>query len=244
MAQQAQDNDPNFPIVTDRPTYSDGTTIVPVGHPQIEGGVTVATAQGTTATTYGEVIYRQALSDDFELRLVNLTFQTVSGHGAYASGLVDPTVGFKWKFQDGVYTGKSRRPDLAVEALTTVPVGTSVFRNKTYQPSLRLLAQYNTDQNTQLFANLIVGSYGADSTIYTQWAVSEGVNYQLTPAFGLFGEIYTLFPEVQEGPSASYADFGFTYLLNKRTQFDFRVGTGFDEARDGTFIGAGLSYRF
>lgn len=243
-AGHAQDSDPNFPITTDRPTFSDGTTIVPVGHPQIESGVTDTYAQGTHTTTYGEIIYRQALSDDFELRLVNLTYQTIGGSGYSASGLVDPTVGFKWRFQEGVYTGKVRRPELGLELLTTVPIGSTLFRTNVYQPSARLLFQYNTDPDTQIFANLIAGSLGADSNAFFQWGVSGGISYSINPRFAPFIEMYSLLPEVRGGQTGSYADIGFTYLLNKRTQFDIRYGTGFNEHRDGNFVGAGLSYRF
>jgi len=241
---RAQDSDPNYPISTDRPTFSDATTIVPVGHPQIESGVTDTYLQGTHTVTYGEIIYRQALSDEFEIRLVNLTYAQYTASGYSANGFFDPSIGFKWKFQDGVYTGKNRRPELGIELLTSVPIGAAPFRTNAFQPSGRLLVQYNTDANTQLFANLIVGTFGADSNAFVQFAFSEGVSYQLNPRFGLFFEAYSLLPEVQAGPTGSYADVGFTYLLNKRTQVDFRVGSGFDERRDGNFIGAGLSYRY
>jgi hypothetical protein len=243
-APQAQDSDPNFPISTDRPSFTDGTTTVPVGHPQIEAGITNTSLQGTRTTTYGETTYRQALSSDFELRLLNLTYAVFTGGGPQQTGLLDPSIGFKWRFQNGVYTGKFRRPELGVELVTSVPVGSAAFRTNTFQPSARLLMQYNTDANTQWFGNVIVSSFGAGSNEFIQYAVSGGVSYSINPRLGAYVEGYALMPEVRVGPTGSFADAGFTYLLNKRTQVDVRYGTGFNQRRDGSFVGAGFAYRF
>lgn len=226
-----------FPISTDRPSFSDGTLIVPKGRWQIEAGYTFNDVNGTRFETFGELLLRFHLSDRAEFRLSNVTF----GRSSDIDGLLDPILGVKIKLQNGT-TGKS--PDLAFILQSTVPAGDRAFRIDRAQPTAKLAFYQQTDATTGFGGNLIASDLGIDSGRFTQYAASLYLAKALNSKKSAFAEIYRLMPLSDGGPDANFADAGVTYLLNPRTQVDFRLGTGFDQKRDGWFFGFGLSYRF
>lgn len=232
-----------FPISTDRPSFSDASSLVPVGHPQLETGFTYTFFKGSHVLTIGEGLFRYAVADRFELRLSNGTFQSVT-QGGTVSGFVDPSIGFKYRFVDGVYTGRNRRPELTLVAQTTLPGGATVFRVNRSQPTGIVAWSYAVDSATTFGGNLVASDLGPTGGRFTQYAASLYAARTLNPTTSVFWEVYGLAPEVAAGPNAGFTDAGVEYLLNQRTQLDFRVGTGFNSGRDGTWFGAGISYRF
>jgi hypothetical protein len=231
---------PGFPITTDRPSFSDGPLIVPKGRGNLETGYTSFEAAGVRTQTLPEIILRLPLADRLELRLVNLTYGAVSGQGNDLSGLLDPQIGFKLKLRDGV---AGRRPDLALIAVTTLPVGSDDFRVGDSQPTVKLAWYYQATGVDGFGGNLNAGFLGPDRG-FTQYAASLYWSRTLNAKTGTFLEVYRLMPVADGGPDADFVDAGVTYLLNSATQLDFRIGTGFDRRRDGAFVGAGISYRF
>ena len=240
---QAQPASSGFPIATDRPSFSDASSLVPVGHPQLEIGLTYTSLSGSHVLTVGEGLFRYAVADRFELRLSNGTYQSVT-QGGTVSGLVDPSIGFKYRFVDGVYTGRNRRPEVTLVAQTTLPGGATVFRVNRSQPTGILAWSYALDSATTVGGNLVASDLGPTGARFTQYAASLYASRTLTSTTSVFWEVYGLAPEVAAGPNAGFTDAGVEYLLNQRTQLDFRIGTGFNSSRDGVWIGAGISYRF
>lgn len=230
-----------FPITTDRPSFSDGTLIVPKGRWQIEAGYTINDLDGARFETIGELLFRYPLSNVAEFRLSNVSLGWTSGSVPRNDGLLDPVLGVKLKLQNGV-TGKS--PDLAVVLQSTIPAGDRIFRVDRAQPTAKLAFYQQTDATTGVGGNVIVADLGIDSGRFTQYAASLYVSKTLNAQASAFLEVYRLMPISDDGPDANFADAGMAYLLNPRTQVDFRVGTGFDQKRDGWFLGFGVAYRF
>lgn len=226
-----------FPITTDRPSFSDGTLIVPKGRWQIEAGYTFNDVNGSRFETYGELLFRLHLSDRAEFRLSNVTW----GRSSDVDGILDPILGVKLKLQNGV-VGKS--PDLALILQTTVPAGDQVFRVDRAQPTAKLAFYQQTDATTGFGGNLIAADLGIDSVRFTQYAASLYLAKTLNAKTSAFLEVYRLMPLSDGGPDANFADAGVAYLLNPQTQIDFRLGTGFDQNREGWFLGFGVAYRF
>ncbi|MHB8637939.1 MAG: transporter [Fimbriimonadaceae bacterium] len=231
-----------YPISTDRPSFSDAASLVPVGHPQVETGFTYTGFSAGHTVTVGEALFRYAVACRFELRVSNVTDQFVQLGGS-ASGLVDPAAGFKYKLVDGVYTGHNRRPDVTLVGQTSLPGGAPAFRVDRAQPTGLVAWAYNLDSSTTVGGNFVASDLGAARARFTQYAASLYASRGITSAVTLFGEVYGLFPEAAGGSSALFGDAGAAYLLNVRTQLDFRVGAGFNAGRDGMWVGAGVSYR-
>jgi hypothetical protein len=235
--------DPAFPISTERPSFSDSSSLVPLGHPQLEFGSTYTSFGGSHALTVGEVLFRYAVASRFELRMSNGTFASVT-QGNTVMGFQDPSVSFKYKLLDGVFTGPNRRPDIAFVGSTTLPGGSNAFRVIRSQSTGILAWSYGLNSTTSVGGNCDASDLGPNGAQFTQYASSLYVSRSLTPAVTLSYEVYGLFPVFAGGPNAGFTDVIVTYLLNQRTQLDFRLGTGFNSSRDGTWIGAGVSYRF
>ncbi|MGV3618436.1 MAG: transporter [Fimbriimonas sp.] len=231
---------PGFPITTDRPSFSDGTLIVPKGRVNLETGYTYFEAAGARTQTLPEIILRMPLADRLELRLVNLTYGDVAGGGNDLRGLLDPQIGFKLKLLDGV---AGRRPDLALIAVTTLPIGSDDFRVDDSQPTFKV-AWYQQATGVDGFGGNLNVAFLGPNRAFTQYAASLYWSRTLNAKTGTFLEVYRLMPVADGGPDANFIDAGVTYLLNPATQLDFRVGAGFDRGRDGAFVGAGVSFRF
>lgn len=220
-------------ISTDRPSFSDGTAIVPKGRWQLEVGYTNTKYDGSRLETFGETLFRFPVSDRFEVRLLNLTYNRATGS---VEGWQDGAIGFKYK----LVSGAPRRPEWTLVGLTTVPSGSRAFRQDKAQPTVKLAGYLQLDPTTGVGWNLVASSLVG----YEQYAVSGYLSKTLSAKTSVFAELYRVMPTAKDGPNADFADAGVTYLLNKATQIDFRVGTGFNSGRDGSWFGFGISYRF
>jgi len=229
---------PTLPsIATDRPTFSDCAFLVPTGHWQFEAGTTANTISGSTSNTYGELITRYGISSRIEFRIANVTWTHAPGE---SDGLQDPQAGFKFWLQ----TGSSKRPDLAAEVVTTIPVGGSSFTVNRSQPTAKLLWNQQVDANTSIAGNFVASDLGPTGSRFTQYAASTFLTRTLTLKLSLFGEVFRVDPYTYAGSSASFYDAGVTYLINDNLQLDARFGAGFDPQTNGRTVGAGISYRY
>jgi len=232
----AEDKGSLAPIGTDRPSFSDGPQIVPLGHLQLESGFTHASAAGNTSQTFPEMMYRLALSERFEVRLINVSYESDHGGGG-ASGFQDSAIGFKYQFLSG-------RQTAALVGLSTLPTGSRDFRTSRPQPTVKVAWEYASNTATTLGANLSVSDLGPNPERFTQYYVSAYINRTFSPKAGGFLEWYDVTPLEKDGTGGNFADVGTTYLLDNSTQVDFRIGSGFNERRDGWYLGAGISHRF
>lgn len=212
-----------------------------MGRWQIESGATFFRTGGSEFVTLGETLLRLPLNERTELRLGNLGFGRANAAGGGGEGLLDPVLGVKFRFQAGT-AGQS--PDLALVVQSTVPLGGPDFRVKRAQPTLKLAGYYQATAVDGLGWNVVWSSLGKDQTRVDQWAVSGYWSRTINARTGTFVEVYRLLPGGRGGRDSNYADAGIVYLLDKATQIDFRLGTGFDQRREGWFIGAGMSFRW
>lgn len=230
-----------FPISTDRPSFSDGTGIIPKGQWQIETGFTFSKVDRSEFQSIGEGLLRLPLSNQLELRLLNFGFGRANAAGGGASGLVDPSLGIKYRFCTGV---AAKSPDLVIVAQSTLPIGGDDFRVGRSQPSLRIAGYQQLTSLDGIGAEIGYSNLGPSGAAFTQWSFSAYWSRTLSAKTGTFAEIYNLTPITRGGPSATFVDAGISFLIDKATQIDFRVGSGLDQRRDGWFIGAGIAFRF
>ena len=230
-----------FPISTDRPSFSDGTGIIPKGRWQLETGFTFNKVGEAELQTIGEVLLRFPLQERLELRFSNFGLGHTNGVGGGGEGFLDPVAGVKYRLQTGV-SGKT--PDLAFVAQATIPAGSPDFRVRRSQPTLKLAGYHQLDAANGAGWNVVWSNLGPRGATFDQWAISGYWACTLDAKTASFVELYHLMPASKGGPNSTFVDAGVTYLLDKATQIDLRIGSGLDQRRDGWFIGAGVAFRF
>lgn len=245
-------------ISTDRPSFSDGTGIVPMGHFQLETGYTFTFRNRDDVETQKhngpEILGRVAMVEDrLELRVISSGYvwsRANDGRGSgYASseGWSDVALGFKLKLTDQ----SGWLPRLALGAQTTVGTGSDHISSQIAEPTVKLIWSYDLGQS---FGEAWKGT-GVGGNLNAAWPTSggdrfaqgQGSVYFTFPVFdGATGfvEYYVIGPNSKGTDAAHYADFGGVYLLNDRVQLDARVGVGLNEEADNAFVGVGMSFLF
>lgn len=224
------------PINTDRPGFSDGSGIVGKGVNQVEAGFITTFVTGDATTAIPDLLFRHGLSDDFELRLSGLSY----GFAPMSSqGWLDPSVGFKYRLQ----RPKGKRGELTFEAQTTVRTSDSDLRANAWNPTLKLLATLPVGDDS-IGGNLVWARIGSGDAQFDQRALALSYNHALDAKTGLTLEAYAV-DHVSAGEGVGYfASLALTYLSTNDSQWDVRVGTGFNASRDGWLLQGGYSVRF
>ena len=224
------------PIATDRPGFSDGSNVVGKGISQAEFGFFRTQVGGSAFWSAGDLLLRYGVSDDLELRLIGLSYGFATGG---TDDWLDPSVGFKYRFQ----RGGDGRPELTFVGQTTIPVGTSPLRSNSVNPTAKLAWTMPYGPGT-VGGNLVFARFGSSGARFNQAALSLFYGQSLSPRFAITGEAWVV---DRIGPGldgAGYGSLAGTYLLDLNTQIDLRIGSGFNESRDGWFLQGGLSVRF
>lgn len=224
------------PIATDRPGFSDGSNVVGKGVNQIEVGFFRTVVSGDSTTTLPDLLFRHGLTEDFELRLVGLTYGFAP---ADTRGFLDPSVGFKVRLQ----RPSGKRGELTFEAQTTVKTSDDPLRANAWNPTFKLLATTPVG-NDSIGANLVWSRVGPDGSQFDQTALAISYARTLTARTALTYEVWSVDHFALGEKSAFYGSLALTYTPNIDSQWDIRIGSGFNQARDGWFLQGGYSVRF
>lgn len=245
-------------ISTDRPSFSDGTGIVPVGHLQLETGYTFTFRNRDNAEAQRhngpELLARVALVEDrFELRFITSGYvwsRTDDGSGsgfASSEGWSDASLGLKLKVldQDGWV------PRVAIGAQSTLGAGSDNISSQTAEPILKLLWSYDLGaaigedwKGFTLGGNANIGWPTTNGDRFTQGQGSVYLAFPLADRLSGFAEYYVIGPNAKGTDAAYYVDIGGALLVNDRIQLDARVGFGLNQAADNVYCGFGLSVLF
>lgn len=228
------------PIQPDRPNFTNGTNIVPLGKTVVEMGYRQTLDGAGTLNDYGDsATVRMPFSARGEVRIGVPSYLTQLG--PHAEGFGDASIGMKLRFTDAKGPWQ---PSLGALVTTTLPSGSAGFREDHAQPEIRALASFTFDDKSGLDANLVYGRPSEDGRIYDRFALSAAYGRTLDEKTGSFAELYTVLPGSYRGPNQSYADVGLSRLLSNDCQVDLFGGLGLNgTARDG-FFGGGISFRF
>jgi hypothetical protein len=233
------------PIVSDRSTFTESSSVVGLGVAQLEFGGTFnhEDEPGVEVRQYsiGEPLLRYGIYRDWlELRL-GTGYQKIDVNGQDFSGVDNMLVGFKIGLlpQDGL------RPEMALIAQTFAPTGSDEVTQDEWLPELKLIygweanERFATRGSTQV-ARAVTGNSNDDDV---EWSQSWMASYRLHPRLRVLGEWFAVIPPTDE-VTDHYVSAGFTYLLTNDIQWDLRGGQGInDEALD-SFVTTGLSWRF
>lgn len=221
------------PIATDRPGYSDGSNLVAPGMIQFEGGFFRTQSSSGVTTSLGDGLLRFGLNQKLELRLIGISYGSATGVQQW----LEPSIGFKARLLQNSHA------EITFVGQSTVPIGDGVLRSNAWNPTLKIAATTPTGRDT-LGGNVVFARLGSGASRFDQYALSLFVTRPLTDRTALTGEIWGVDRVEPGGPGAGFASLAVTHLLSPNQQLDLRIGTGFNQQRDGWFLQGGFSVRF
>jgi hypothetical protein len=246
------------PLATDRPDFTEASSVVGLGIVQLETGYTYIynddSSDGSITHTHGapETLWRIGIHEYVEFRLVwNYVWERSIDAGAVSTpqGAEDLTIGFKFALceQDGIV------PEAALVTHLVLPTGAREFRSIDPNVEFNLLYGWDLPRDFTLAGSTGVGT-GDDHVPLTPLLLTEDrfvgyhqsvtVGIPLTDAMRMYLEYFGLFSTGAESNfPQNYVDGGITYLLNNNVQFDVRAGKGLNSHADDFFAGVGLSLR-
>jgi hypothetical protein len=232
------------PLVTDRPDFTESSSVVGRGLVQLEGGTTfVETSDDNEAASVGELLLRWGLADRLELRFLLPSYVREEGPAGESSGLTDTSVGLKLQLTRGAGAGVLGGMEASLIASTTAPTGSRSMTSDSWQPFAVLAASWELSPRLGLGANLGVGRPADDSERYTTTWLSTALGIGLTDPLSVFIELYGFNREEARGPSAFTLQTGAVYLLSSDLQLDLRVARRLSEEGPDLLVGAGISLR-
>ena len=235
------------PLVTDRPDFTEASSVVGLGVLQLESGYTYTfnddPGERTIGQTYPETLIRYGVFANWlEFRLQYI-YEDEDTNGQTAAGSNDLYLGFKI----GLTPQNGMLPEMAIMPQMTVPSGSSDRTEGEVLAGLNWLYSWNindflsTGGSTQFNRRLDEVTDNG----FTEWAQSWTIGYSLTEKLGAYTEYFGLYPDGADTTSPEhFFNAGFTLLQSNDVQWDIRGGTGLNDEADDYFFGAGLTIRF
>jgi hypothetical protein len=258
----SQEEDPDGPINTDRPTFTPANTVVPRGRLQFESGFTFnyLQARGSRNEVYDlpELAMRYGVADRVEFR----TFwqgeswdsaQLRRGGTRSPGGIADMEVGFKWQVLPEDKEQRWRPTTALITSIIAPTGGGSELSGETVEPYINLIYAWSlTDKltfggSTGYLGIRQKGSPGSAtrSHNYQRYHQSLVSFYSVTERTTLFYEWYIwTFTNASDNRPLNFMDGGVLYRLTPNMQVDLRAGLGLSGRPDDFFTGAGFSVRF
>jgi hypothetical protein len=231
-------------VEPDRPDFTEGTGIVPLGHWQVEGGVTYAHVEEDETTSLGELLVRIPFSERVEARLGVGSYDWSHGVGPSTDGYEDPEVGVKIHLTDTAGSLPPGHPEVAVLLLTSVPAGSRDLTADSWQPTVKLALGWDLTPAFSLSSNLNYSYLAEGDEHFSQAAASLSAGFSLTDRLGAFLEAFGFSKETADGSSTVYLNGGFAYGVTDDLALDIRAGVGLNDASPDYFIGAGAAVRW
>ena len=237
---------PPLVVQSDRPSFSNGIQITPLGHVQVELGVTVAFSGGEKKLGLGELTARIPFASWGEVslgiatygRLVRGSGETEDAASGRNEGYMDPVVEFKIRLLDSAST------DLGFIAGAALPGGSRNYREKHAQPNLTLALDQVLSETVALTVN-VGGTFSSSGG--NQFAVVLGglsVSVATSDRVSLYGEAFFWSRSQPGGPSEQTLSAGVEYFLTKSVSLDARAGVGFGRTASEWFTGVGAAIAF
>ena len=223
----------NEPIVTDRPTQSAASSVVPKGSNILEYGFVYEKASSDlTNVTWANILVRVGILEGVEFRLTQNALQVGPSFSSdeNVSGLSATTLGTKVH----LLNEKGALPQTSIIGQVTLENGEVAFRPESPFPEVRLNFSNTLSEKLSLGYNLGMG-FPEDAT-YTLYTVVLG--YSFAPGWSTFIEPYGFFFEED---SDHRFNTGLIYLVKDNFQVDLTGGFGLSEISPDYFIGFGLA---
>jgi len=232
------------PIATDRPDFTETARVVPRGRIQWESGIGFTRAGSAAETALGEALLRIATGHRTEARVGVNSWLRTSDSGRRAAGKDDFSLGFKVELADASPRFSLLKPDVALIAQTSIPSGSSAYRERNPQPEAKLCLAWDLDSATSLGSNLNYAWASESGDRFGRWSASASLSRAIGRRLSGFIELFAFLPAGRNGPNATYAQGGIALLPHPDLQLDFHAGVGFNSASPDYFLGVGVSRRW
>lgn len=238
-------------IVTDRPHFSEASSLVGLGVVQVETGYTFFQndddGEYSSLLSLGEPLLRVGLfAEWFEFRL-GYTYLREHVRDTTASttrwGSDDLYIGAKLALteQEGVL------PEMALFPQMRVPSGANAFSSNQVLPGFNFAYSWMLNDWLELECNSQLNRRLDDADHYYMEAIqTANLEYELTERWGAFTEWIMFTPcGALDAQTQHYFHGGFVYQPTPNVQFDAHAGVGLSKASDDlAFTGLGFSFRF
>jgi len=233
------------PLVSDRPDFTEASSVVGLGVWQLESGYTYTRDDGPVASeshTAPELLLRiGVVAEWFELRLGYTSAIEQTGP-SLVGGSEDMIVGTKLALtqQDEFL------PEVAFLGELQLPTGSSNLTNNHVLPRGGFIYGWELSDCWSTAGQTIFAQGIDDVTGGTYLEVSQSwtTGVSLTDNIGAYGEWFSIIPhDAQTNHTESYFDGGLTFLLAPNFQWDVRAGVGLNGAADDYFVGTGFVMR-
>jgi hypothetical protein len=222
-------------IVTDRPSVTNSSLVVPVGSLQGENGVNLSRQDGDEVLDGTNTRLRLGVAQCLEL-LVDLPNYITGLHGILPSGFGDVSPAFKW--QVSPIPGKV---DLSVTFGAALPTGAVAIAGPGPQPYLQFPWSADLGKGWSV-SGMVTNFFIPDSVVNAYTNQSTFVlQKDLDKRSFLFVEYVGDFPA--HGATAQLFNSGGGYRITDTQQIDFRLGFGLDRAAPAYIFGIGYSFR-
>ncbi len=238
-------------MVTDRPDFTESSSVVGKCRLQIEGGYTYLhdESAGIALDEHGlpELLLRYGLTDCLELRVgwIGYVFSKEQDRAGGVTSEVDGgtglDIGVKRQFNDQ----DGWMPESGVILGVTAPVGNPQIGTDRLGASVVGLYSWEVNDWLSIGGNT-GGSFTAPGSDYSNVFVqSFSAGVSLTERFGMYHEWFMLaFDGAEDSRPQHFYDTGFTYLVTRNFQLDWRAGVGLSEAAADFFTGTGFAVRW
>ena len=238
-------------IVTDRPHFSEASSLVGLGTVQLETGYSIfRNDDGGVKTflhSFPEPLLRVGVfAEWFEFRLAYnyLIENTTTGAGSTrASGSDDIYIGAKL----ALATQSGFLPEMAIFPQARVPTGARVFSNEQVLPGFNLAYSWMLNDWIELECNTQLNRRRDDSEhFYMEFIQTANIEYDLSERWGAFTEWVMFTPcGAITAQTQHYLHTGVVYFPTPNIQLDAHVGMGVSQAADDlAFTGVGASFRW
>jgi hypothetical protein len=230
-------------IDPDRPDFTEGTGVVPLGRVQVESGFTYSRVEDVRTRALGEVLVRIPFSKRVEARLGVGSYDWIGSSGRSFRGAEDPEAGVKILLSEGS-EHQPGHPKVALLLLTSVPVGGKDLTADAWQPTAKLALSWDLTSRFSLSSNVNLSDLADDDRRFSQVALSLSAGYSVTDRLDGFLEVFGFSRETAGGPATRYVDSGVAFAVTKDLKIDLRAGIGRNDAHPDYFVGTGAAVRW
>ena len=233
-AAAAECTQPDTPIETDRPDFTNSSIVVPVGSLQNENGIDTSRDRGADILNGTNSRWRLGIAPCLEV-LVDLPTYITTFRGAGPSGFSDLAPAVKWQVSP-----LPGRFDLSLTVGAALPIGATGISGPGVQPYVQIpwsIALSDGWALTGMETNFFAPSSDKKFTYQSTLAIEK----EITERSFLFIEYVGGFPS--NGRNSQLINSGGKYRIDDRQQIDFHVGVGLDRNAPGYIFGIGYSFR-
>jgi hypothetical protein len=223
-------------IVTDRPSVTNSSVVVPTGSLQMENGINWTAHPGQGALDGPETRLRFGFGGCTEM-LVDLPNDVggVDGHGP--SGFSDVAPAIKHQFG-----GLPEGTNLSATAGLGLPTGARVISGSGFNPYLQCPWTQDLGDGWTAGGMLSTTWLTGEPQSTTVFQPSFLIDRQVSPNADVFAEYIGDYQT--RGLAGQQLNFGGSYRVTQTQQIDFHAGFGLNRNSPNYFVGVGYSLRF